>query len=62
MTDVSLASLLEEIRARDERDMQRPVAPLKPASDAILLDSTELSIEQVLERILAEIAARDLAG
>lgn len=62
VTDVSLASLLEEIRARDERDMQRPVAPLKPASDAILLDSTELSIEQVLERILAEIAARDLAG
>lgn len=62
VTDVSLASLLEEIRARDERDMQRPVAPLKPASDAILLDSTELSIEQVLERILAEVAARDLAG
>lgn len=62
VADVSLASLLEEIRARDERDMQRPVAPLKPASDAILLDSTELSIEQVLERILAEIAARDLAG
>ena len=62
VADVTLASLLEEIRARDERDMQRPVAPLKPASDAILLDSTELSIEQVLERILAEIAARDLAG
>lgn len=59
---VNLSSLLEEIRARDERDMQRTVAPLKPASDAILLDSTELSIEQVLERILAEIALRDLAG
>lgn len=59
---VNLSSLLEEIRARDERDMQRTVAPLKPASDAILLDSTELSIEQVLERIHAEIAARDLAG
>lgn len=58
----NLSSLLEEIRARDERDTQRAVAPLKPASDAILLDSTELSIEQVLERILAEIAARDLAG
>lgn len=58
---VNLSSLLEEIRARDERDTQRAVAPLKPASDAILLDSTELSIEQVLERILAEVAARDLA-
>ena len=60
--DVNLASLLEEIRARDERDTQRTVAPLKPAVDAIQLDSTELSIEQVLERILSEVAIRDLAG
>ncbi|MDX1369782.1 (d)CMP kinase [Pseudomonas sp.] len=60
--DVNLASLLDEIRARDERDTQRAVAPLKPAVDAIQLDSTELSIEQVMERILSEIANRDLAG
>lgn len=60
--DVNLTSLLDEIRARDERDTQRAVAPLKPAADAILLDSTELSIEQVLERILREVADRDLAG
>ncbi|MBS7660950.1 (d)CMP kinase [Pseudomonas lalucatii] len=60
--DVNLASLLDEIRARDERDTQRAVAPLKPAADAIQLDSTELSIEQVLERILREVADRDLAG
>ena len=60
--DVNLASLLDEIRARDERDTQRAVAPLKPAADAIVLDSTELSIEQVLERILREIADRELAG
>lgn len=60
--DVNLASLLDEIRARDERDTQRTVAPLKPAADAILLDSTELSIEQVLERILREVADRDLVG
>ena len=59
---VILASLLDEIRARDERDTQRAVAPLKPAADAILLDSTQLSIEQVLERILGEVAARELAG
>ncbi|WXL27345.1 (d)CMP kinase [Ectopseudomonas mendocina] len=58
--DVNLASLLEEIQARDERDTQRAVAPLKPAADAILLDSTELTIEQVLERILHEAANRDL--
>ena len=60
--DVNLASLLDEIRARDERDTQRTVAPLKPAVDAIQLDSTELSIEQVMERILSEVANRDLAG
>jgi cytidylate kinase len=60
--DVSLPSLLEEICARDERDTQRAVAPLKPAQDAIQLDSTELSIEQVLERIRSEIALRDIAG
>lgn len=59
---VTLPSLLEEIRVRDERDTQRAVAPLKPAHDALLLDSTALSIEQVLERILAEVAARGLAG
>ena len=60
--DVTLSSLLEEIRARDERDTQRAIAPLKAAPDAIQLDSTELSIEQVLERILSEVASRDIAG
>ena len=59
--DVNLASLLDEIRARDERDTGREVAPLKPADDAVQLDSTELSIEQVLEQILSEVAKRDIA-
>lgn len=60
--DVKLASLLEEIRARDARDTQRSIAPLLPADDALVLDSTELSIEQVLERILIEVANRDISG
>jgi cytidylate kinase len=59
--DVNLASLLDEIRARDERDTQREVAPLKPADDAVQLDSTDLSIEQVLGQILSEVAKRDFA-
>ncbi len=59
---VSLASLLDDIKARDRRDTQRAVAPLKPASDAIQLDSTDLSIEQALERILSEAVARGLVG
>lgn len=59
---VTLTSLLEEIRARDERDTTRVIAPLKPAEDAIILDSTTMTIEQVLERILSEVAVRSLAG
>ncbi|MDY0207301.1 MAG: (d)CMP kinase [Pseudomonas sp.] len=59
---VTLTSLLEEIRARDERDTNRTIAPLKPADDAIILESTTMTIEQVLERILSEVAVRSLAG
>ncbi|HZJ91460.1 MAG TPA: (d)CMP kinase [Thiopseudomonas sp.] len=59
---VTLTCLLEEIRARDERDTNRSIAPLKPADDAIILESTTMTIEQVLERILSEVAVRSLAG
>ncbi len=48
---VSLSSLLKEIQARDARDMQRAVAPLKPADDAVELDTTELSIPDVVDHI-----------
>lgn len=56
--DVSLARLLTDIKARDERDSQRSVSPLKPAADALVLDSTQLTIEQVQQRILAEAGKR----
>ncbi|EAZ97561.1 (d)CMP kinase [Marinobacter sp. ELB17] len=51
--DVSIANVLEEIRVRDERDMNRLAAPLKPADDAQVIDSTGLSIEEVLDRCMA---------
>lgn len=51
--DVNIDALLEEIRVRDERDMNRSAAPLKPADDAQVIDSTGLSIEEVLERCVA---------
>ncbi|MCK2149027.1 MULTISPECIES: (d)CMP kinase [Marinobacter] len=51
--DVNIDALLEEIRVRDERDMNRSAAPLKPADDAQVIDSTGLSIEEVLDRCLA---------
>ncbi|PAU86609.1 cytidylate kinase [Pseudomonas sp. WN033] len=58
----NLASLLDEIMARDERDMNRSVAPLKPADDAIMVDSTDMSIEQVLETVQMEAHKRGLLG
>jgi cytidylate kinase len=54
--NVSLPRLLEDIKARDERDSARSASPLKPADDAITLDSTALSIEEVLA-IVAEAVA-----
>ncbi len=51
--DVNIGDLLHEIQTRDERDMNRAVAPLKPAEDAYILDSTNKSIEQVLDEVLS---------
>ncbi|BEH14943.1 MULTISPECIES: (d)CMP kinase [Marinobacter] len=51
--DVNIDALLEEIRVRDDRDMNRSAAPLKPADDAQVIDSTGLSIEEVLDRCMA---------
>ena len=49
----NMAALLQDIRARDERDSARAVAPLQKCSDAILLDTTNLSIDDAVERVLA---------
>ncbi|MCP1647388.1 MULTISPECIES: (d)CMP kinase [Pseudomonas aeruginosa group] len=59
--DSDQAQLAEEISARDERDSQRAVAPLKPADGAILVDSTSMSIDEVVESILAEVSRLGLA-
>jgi CMP/dCMP kinase len=58
--DVSLADLLANLRQRDERDRRRAVAPLRPASDAILIDSTAMSIDEVLERVIEAAESRHL--
>ncbi|WP_299178204.1 (d)CMP kinase [uncultured Neptuniibacter sp.] len=50
----SLQAILEDIQARDDRDMNRAVAPLKPAADAVILDSTKMSIEEVLAAVMDE--------
>ena len=58
---VNLAAILQDIIERDDRDMNRSVAPLKPADDAITIDSTDMSIEKVFETMLTKITELDLA-
>ena len=50
---VTLAGLLREILARDARDANRAVAPLRPAEDAVCIDTTGTGIEAVVERVLS---------
>ena len=59
-SDVSLPALSREIAERDSRDRTREVAPLKAAPDACLIDSTGLSVEAVVQRVLELGAARRL--
>ncbi|MBV0933412.1 (d)CMP kinase [Marinobacterium weihaiense] len=56
----SLDDILNDIKARDARDMNRVVAPLKPAPDAVRLDTTRMSIEAVLQAVLDEARHRGL--
>ncbi|XQF90114.1 (d)CMP kinase [Pseudoalteromonas espejiana] len=50
--DVTLSGLLQDIQARDERDMNRAVAPLVPADDAIEIDTSELNAQQVFDKVI----------
>ncbi|WP_329890704.1 (d)CMP kinase [Stenotrophomonas muris] len=49
---VNFDDLLREIMARDARDAQRTVAPLKPADDAVLIDTTSIGIDDVVARVM----------
>ncbi len=59
---VDYEKVLQDINERDERDRNRAVAPLKPAEDALVIDTTELSIEAVLERVLQQASDRGLVS
>ncbi len=50
---VTLAALLREIQARDERDAARAVAPLRPAEDALTIDTTGIPVDRVVAAVLA---------
>lgn len=51
--DVKIGRLLNDIRQRDERDRNREVAPLIPAEGALIIDSTDLSIQEVVNKVLS---------
>ena len=53
-----LPDLLRDLKERDKRDSLRPISPLKPAEDATVLDSTDLSLPQVIERVLELVAGK----
>lgn len=55
---VTLSDLIKELRERDRRDQERSIAPLKPAEDAIRVDTDRLTIDQVVERIISEIETK----
>jgi cytidylate kinase len=52
-----LPDLLRELKSRDERDSQRAISPLRPAADATILDTTRLTIDEVVTRVLVLAAA-----
>ncbi len=59
--DVSLRALVEQVRSRDERDMSRDASPLVPAADAIELDTSTLSIQEVMDTVLNLVYLKGLA-
>ena len=57
--DVNIGDLLADINARDARDSNRAIAPLRPADDATVIDTTRLGIAQVVNQVLALVAGKN---
>lgn len=58
--EADVVQILAEIQERDERDMNRAVAPLKPAEDALVVECTNMNIEQVLDVVMTELKCKNL--
>ena len=61
-TVCDLDNIQKDIEERDQRDMNREISPLRQAEDAVLVDSSDLTIEQVVDRILEIFRARTEEG
>jgi cytidylate kinase len=57
-TTMTLEAVLSEVESRDRADMERPVAPLKQASDAILVDSSDRPVEEIIEEMALVVESR----
>ena len=57
----NLAHILQDIQLRDERDMNRAIAPLKPAADAVIIDSSQMDADAVFAQVLSLIQQQQLA-
>jgi cytidylate kinase len=55
--DANWDEIVRDIRERDDRDTNRSISPLRPATDAVLIDSTQMNIEQVFAAMLATVKA-----
>ena len=58
--DANIDQIVRDIRARDERDRNRAVAPLKPAEDAVVIDTSHLSIDEVVAKACEVIRAKGI--
>ena len=56
--DVNLASLLADIEERDRRDSERAISPLRPAADALIIDTTTLTLSQVFEEVVKKVRSK----
>lgn len=55
---ITLAEVLADQNQRDKDDMERTIAPLKPADDALVVDTSDLSMDEVVDRIVGEVESR----
>lgn len=56
--DATLPHLLRDLKERDAKDSERPISPLKPAKDAVVLDTTDLRVDQVVQLVMSIVRDR----
>ncbi|WP_373047920.1 (d)CMP kinase [Vulgatibacter sp.] len=59
---ITLAEVLADQNQRDKDDMERAIAPLRPADDAVVVDTSDLSMDEVVDRIVGEVESRLASG